>query len=91
MSHKWTHVDTNERTVQVGAGRLGGLIISHDQSSVQAVTVYDGVSAALGTRIAQLIVAPQTSPAVVYFEPELPFTTGLVIEPGNCQVQVLSY
>ena len=91
MAYKWTHVDTNERTVQVGAGRLGGLVVSHAQSSAQAVTVYDGVRAAAGTLIARVIVAPQTSPAVVYFEPELPFTTGLVVEPGNCQVLVLSY
>jgi len=91
MAYKWTHIDTNERTVQVGAGRLGGLIVSHDLSTAQAVTVYDGVSAALGARIARVIVAPQTSPAVVYFEPELPFSAGLVVEPGNCQVQVLSY
>ena len=91
MAQKWTHIATTERTVQVGAGRLGGLIVSHDQSSAQAVTVYDGVSAAVGTLIARLIVAPETSPAVVYFEPELPFSAGLVVEPGNCQVQVLSY
>ena len=91
MAQRWTHVDTNERTVQVGAGRLGGLIVSHAQSSAQAVAVYDGVSAAVGTLIARVIVAPQTSPAVVYFDPELPFTAGLVVEPGSCQVQVLSY
>lgn len=91
MGHKWTHIDTNERTVRTGAGRLGGLIVSHDQSSAQAVAVYDGVSAALGTLIARVCVAPETSPAVVYFEPELPFTAGLVIVPGSCQVQVLSY
>ena len=91
MAHKWTHVDTHERTVQVGAGRLGGLIVSHAQSSAQAVAVYDGVSVAAGTLIARVIVAPQASPAVVYFDPELPFTAGLVVEPGSCQVQVLSY
>jgi hypothetical protein len=91
MTAKWTHIDTNERTVQAGPGRLGGLILSHGESAPQTVTLYDGVSAAGGRVIARLVVAPESCPAWFYFEPEMAFSTGLVIEPGNCQVQALCY
>jgi len=38
-----------------------------------------------------ITVAPQANPAILYFEPDYPFSRGLVIVPGNSSVQVLSY
>ena len=93
MAQKWTHVATSERTLHTGSGRLAGLILSHGESSAQSVTVYDAVSSADAAKVtlAVITVAPQASPAILYFEPDYPFSRGLVIVPGNCSVQVLSY
>ena len=92
MAEKWTHVETSERTIHTGAGRLGGLIVSHDESTAQEITVYDGVSSAdvNKVKLVGLKIAPEASPAPVYFEPPCSFSRGLVIVPGNCYVCVLS-
>lgn len=93
MAQKWTHVETSERTLHTGSGRLAGLILSHGESSAQSVAVYDAVSSSDAGKVilAVITVAPGASPATLYFEPDYPFSRGLVIVPGNCKVQVLSY
>ena len=80
---------TAAATVHTGAGVLLGLLISHAQVTAQAVTLYDN-TAASGTVLLIVIVAPERSPFYVTFPRDLApaFTTGLHVAPGNCAVAI---
>lgn len=71
-----------------GPGRLYALLISHDQLSVQTVTLYDNIAAS-GTVLAAIHVAPERSPALLDFsailggkKSGLSFSAGLSIAAG---------
>ena len=78
-------------TVHSNAGLLVALLISTAQSTVQTITLYDN-TAASGTVIAQLSVQPSNTPVHITFPRErgIPFSTGLHINQGNCDVHVWS-
>lgn len=75
--------------VHAGAGWLSGVVASHAQAAAQTVTIYDNTAAA-GVPVLVVHVAPAASPAVVMLTPgqAIPFSTGLVVDPGGCDVGV---
>jgi hypothetical protein len=78
-----------------GAGRLIGYLISHDESTPQTVIFYDATVVG-GTVLHVVNVSPERSPFFVRFgEPPgsdegIPFSTGLSVNAGNCEVAVWS-
>ena len=78
-------------TLHTAAGRLLAFLISHTNAAVQTVTFYDN-TAASGTIILQVDVHPNESPTYVEFHRDagIPFSTGLHINQGNCNVSVWS-
>lgn len=79
-------------TIISGRGSIIALLISHDQSSPQTVTLYDNVTAS-GTVLAQITVAAEQSPAWIRFADNYPlrFSDGLTVDPGtHCDVQVMA-
>jgi hypothetical protein len=77
------------------AGRLLGYLISHDESTPQAVIFYD--STAVGGTVLHVVnVSPERSPFFVRFglapgsEEGIPFSTGLSVNAGNCEVAIWS-
>ena len=76
-----------------GAGRLLGYLVSHNQAGARAVTFYDSPSAA-GRVLHKVHVAPERSPVYVRFadgkDAGLPFSAGLAVDPGDCDVAVWS-
>jgi hypothetical protein len=81
--------------VHVGAGRLIGYLISHAESTPQTVIFYDSLDVG-GTVLHVVNVSPQRSPFFVRFgkppgsEEGIPFSTGLSLNAGNCEVTVWS-
>jgi hypothetical protein len=72
------------------SGRLLGYLVSHSETSSQAVTFYDSTSAG-GTVLHKVNVAPEQCPFYVRFSGQgeaIPFATGLTVDPGNCDVLV---
>lgn len=86
---------TAAATVHTGSGRIIGYIISHAEATTQTVTFYDN-TAASGTVAHQVKVHPNRSPIHIEIARNIdeskrlgiPFTTGLHIDPGNCEVAV---
>jgi hypothetical protein len=81
--------------VHVGAGRLIGYLISHDESTPQTVIFYD--SPAVGGTVLHVVnVSPERSPFFVRFgqapgsEEGILFSSGLSINAGNCEVAIWS-
>ena len=78
-----------------GRGRLLGYMISHSESTAQAVTFYDSLSCE-GIILHQVKVHPSRSPFFVRFgtppgkEEGIPFANGLSVNAGNCEVAVWS-
>jgi hypothetical protein len=78
--------------LHVGAGRLVGYLASHNESESQAVIFYDSASTS-GTVLHKIWVP---SGEVVYIrfgmssarDEAIPFSTGLAVDPGNCEVAV---
>jgi hypothetical protein len=66
-----------------GAGLLHGLIFSHNQATVQTLTLYDN-TAASGTILLQAYVSAAQTPYYLFFPRRyaIPFTTGLSF-PNN--------
>jgi len=91
MSRTTTSYVTSNTTLHAGKGKVISLIISHAETTSQAVTLYDGLVAA-GTVLASFQVAPEASPRQIVFPAPffLHFSAGLTIEPGNCTVVVQS-
>jgi hypothetical protein len=83
---------TGVTTVYTGAGRLLGLLISHNQASIQILLIQDNA-----TTIAQIYCPAGMSPIYISFgagEPPggkqegIPFTTSLVVTRGNVEVNL---
>jgi len=81
--------------VHSGSGRLIGYLISHDETTAQAVVFYDSTSMG-GTVLHVVNVSPERSPFFVRFgqpfgsEEGIPFSNGLSINAGNCEVAIWS-
>jgi len=82
---------TSNTNIHAGTGAVIYLIINHSESTAQTVTVYDSLIAS-GTVLASFKVAEAASPSTIRFPRPyyLRFTTGLTVEPGNCQVLIQS-
>jgi hypothetical protein len=82
--------------VHTGAGRLVGYLISHDESTPQTVIFYDSMAVG-GTVLHVVNVSPERSPFFVRFgqapgsEEGIPFSTGLSVNAGNCEVAIWSF
>jgi hypothetical protein len=78
-------------TLHSAAGRLLGFLISHTQTSIQTVTFYDN-TAASGTVILTVDVSHNETPRYTTFprDAAIPFSTGLHVAQGNCNVAVWS-
>lgn len=76
-------------TKHVGKCVLIGILISHDQATVQTVRVWDN-TAASGTLVLDIDVDPTRSPWSLFLPRDLaiPFSTGLHVESTNCNVNV---
>lgn len=72
-----------------GAGSLRGLLISHNQATVQTVTLYDN-TAASGTILAQIYLNPAQSPyrLALARDDAITFATGLSWSGTNCELNV---
>ena len=81
------------KTLHTGQGKLIAYLVSHGESTVQAVTFYDAATAA-GTVLHKVYVAPEQCPTYFKFGPgagePVTFTSGLSVDPGNCDVLVWS-
>jgi hypothetical protein len=81
--------------VHVGSGRLVGYLISHDEDTPQSVIFYDSTSVG-GTVLHVVNVSPERSPFFVRFgqapgsEEGIPFSNGLSVNAGNCEVAIWS-
>jgi hypothetical protein len=81
--------------VHVGAGRLLGYLVSHDESTAQTVIFYDSPTVG-GTALHVVNVSPERSPFFVRFgqapgaEEGVPFSNGLSVNAGNCEVAIWS-
>ena len=78
---------TESELVHTGSGYLLGYLISHAESSAQAVVFYDN-TAASGTVIQRVYVSPESSPRYLRFPIGISFATGLFVNPGNCEVSI---
>ena len=78
-------------TLHSNAGRLYAVLVSHAQTTVQTVIFYDN-TAASGTMILRINIQPNTSPFFLQLPRQLgiPFSTGLHVDPGSCDVNVWS-
>jgi hypothetical protein len=80
-------------TLHSGAGRLLGYLVSHNESTAQAVTFYDSASAS-GQVLHRVYVPAERCPALVRFGAgpgeSINFSNGLTVDPGNCEVTVWS-
>jgi hypothetical protein len=85
-------VYSDVQNITTRPGRVMGIFISHGESTVQSVSIYDGLSAT-GDPIMKIYVAPERCPFYVRFdhmaEPVL-FDSGLTVDPGNCDVNIWS-
>jgi hypothetical protein len=93
-----TRVQGTAVVLHVGAGRLVGYLASHNEGESQAVVFYDSASTS-GTVLHKIWVP---SGEVVYIrlggyitsgvssarDEAIPFSTGLAVDPGNCEVAV---
>jgi hypothetical protein len=87
-----TRVQGTAVVLHVGAGRLVGYLASHNENEGQAVIFYDSASTS-GTVLHKIWVP---SGEVVYIrfgmssarDEAIPFSTGLAVDPGNCEVAV---
>jgi hypothetical protein len=93
-----TRVQGTAVVLHVGAGRLVGYLASHNENESQAVVFYDSASTS-GTVLHKIWVP---SGEVVYIRfgmssaqdeanivrSAIPFSTGLAVDPGNCEVAV---
>jgi hypothetical protein len=73
--------------VHTGSGYLLGYLVSHEESTAQAVFFYDNTEAG-GTIIQKVFIAPEQSPAYIRWKTGIAFSTGLYVVPGNCEVSV---
>lgn len=78
-------------TVHSAPGRLIAVLISHAQAGVQSAIFYDNTAAA-GTVILTINIDPTRCPYYVEFprDQAIPFSTGLHVNQGNCDVNVWS-
>ena len=86
-----TRVFGSAKKLHTGFGQLTSYLISHKEAAAQTVTFYDNTTAN-GTMIHRVHVAPEQSPVFVRFGKEdgIVFSTGLMVDPGNCDVAVWS-
>ncbi len=72
-----------------GAGELKGLLISHNQASVQTITLYDSLTAT-GTILMQIYLAPGQCPFLLWLprSETLHFANGLSYSATNCELSV---
>ena len=78
---------TDEGLVHTGKGYLTGYLASHEEISAQAVIFYDNTSDS-GVIIHKVFIDRAMSPFFVIFRDGLAFSTGLYVNPGNCEVAV---
>jgi len=73
-------------------GVLRGFLISHAEATTQTVTFYDNDTAATGTVLLVVKVAPERSPCYILFprNDAIPFDTGLAAVYTNCELNVWS-
>jgi hypothetical protein len=82
-------------SVHTGTGRLIGYLVSHAESTPQSVIFYDSLDVG-GTVLHVVNVSPERSPFFVRFgqapgsEEGIPFSTGLSVNAGNCEVALWS-
>lgn len=88
--YRGTYIAASTPTlIHTGAGWLSGWVASHAQATAQTVTIYDNTAAA-GTPVAVVHVAPEASPAALMLTPgqAIAFGIGLYVVPGGCDVGV---
>ena len=80
------------QTLHSAPGRLLGFLVSHSLAAAQIVQFYDATAATAGTQILVLSVQPAQSPYFVMFprDQAIPFTTGLHVANGSCDLNVWS-
>ena len=74
-----------------GPGQLLAVMIAHVQvASAAAVATFYNNTAASGTILTVIAVAPEQTPRLVEFPRDMPllFTTGLAIAAANCYVTI---
>ena len=78
--------------IRDGPGVLLGFMISHTQTTAQAVKFYDNASGATGTLIMGINVAPEQSPCYIRFprNDAISFANGLSATYTNCELFVWS-
>ena len=79
--------------VHSNAGVVLALLISHtNASTTQSITLYDDTTGTSGNEIAVIDVRPGQSPTYIQFPRNagIPFSTGLYINAGSCNVLVWS-
>jgi hypothetical protein len=79
-------------TLHSAAGRLLGFLVSHSLGTAQVVQFYDATAATPGTQILILSINSAQSPYFVMFprDQAIPFSTGLHVANGSCDVNVWS-
>lgn len=91
IADKSGYVSGSARCVYPGKGVLVALMISHSESTTQTVSLYDNNDPS-GDVLLAIKVAAGQSPYYLEFPARYPmvFMTGLAIDPGLCQVQVIA-
>lgn len=84
-------VGAETKTVHAGKGAVVGLVVSHEESTTQTVTVYDSLEAS-GLVLMRLKVHAERSPFYIVFPSKYRprFNTGLTVAAGNCDVVVIA-
>ena len=79
-------------TLHSNAGRILGVLISSPLTTTITVTFYDATAATPGTEILVLDLYPTQTPHLIMFNQNnaIPFSTGLHVDPSNCNVNVWS-
>jgi hypothetical protein len=91
IADKSGYVSGAARCVYPGRGVLIALVISHSESTTQTVNLYDNNDTSGNVLLAIKVAAGQT-PYYLEFPARYPmvFYTGLTVDPGLCQVQVIA-
>jgi hypothetical protein len=82
----------SSETLHSNAGRLLGVLISNPLTTTVTATFYDATAATGGTEILVLNLYATQTPQLIMFNQNnaIPFSTGLHVDPSNCNVNVWS-
>jgi hypothetical protein len=87
-----TRVQGSSQVLHVGSGRMVGYLASHNEEEGQGVTFYDSDTAS-GTVLHRIWI-PAGEVVYIRFgmssarDEAIPFSTGLAVDPGLCDVAV---